>query len=66
MRLLKRIAVSNGDQTRKDAATATIAKRDQDIIADWNKDLQNELWQKIIEHIEKQGFAGIGKHSATQ
>jgi hypothetical protein len=66
MRLLKRIAVSNGDQNRKDAATATIAERDRDIIANWNKDLENELWQKIIERIEKQGFSGIGKQSATQ
>ncbi|MFC1975537.1 hypothetical protein ACFLXQ_03955 [Chloroflexota bacterium] len=66
MRLLKRIAVSNGDQNRKDTATATIAERDRDIIAGWNKDLENELWQKIIERIEKQGFSGIGKNSATQ
>jgi hypothetical protein len=66
MHLLKRIAVSNGDQNRKDAATITIAEHDRDIIASWNKDLENELWQKIIERIEKQGFSGIGKQSATQ
>ena len=65
MDLLRRIAISNGDSNRKDAATAAMAQEDQQIIARWNKELEDELWQKILDRIERRGYAGIGKNAAT-
>ena len=61
MDLLRKIAISNGNQIRKDTATAAMAQRDQQIIANWNKDLEAEVWQKILDRIERRGYAGIGR-----
>lgn len=66
MDLLRRIAVSNGDPIKKDAATARIAQEDQQVIANWNKELEEEVWQRILDRIERRGYAGIGKTSAVQ
>jgi len=65
MDLLRKIAISNGNQIRKDTATAAMARRDQQIIANWNKELEAEVWQKILDQIERRGYAGIGKNSAA-
>ena len=65
MDLLRRIAISNGDSNRKDAATAAMAQEDQQIIARWNKELEDELWQKILDRIERRGYAGVGKNAAN-
>ena len=65
MDLLRKIAISNGNQIRKDSATAAMAREDQQIIANWNKDLEAEVWQKILDRIERRGYAGIGKNSAV-
>jgi hypothetical protein len=61
MYLLRRIAIGDGNQIQKDAATAAIAQREQQIIANWNKELEEEVWQKIIAGIKRSGYAGIGK-----
>ena len=61
MELLRRIAISNGNQIRKDAATAAMANENQQIVANWNKDLAEEVWQKILDRLERRGYAGIGK-----
>ena len=67
MDLLRKIAISNGDQTRKDTATAAMAQKDQQVIANWNKELEAEVWQKILDRIERYGYAGIGKnHTASE
>lgn len=63
MDLLRRIAISNGDQIKKDAATATMAQEDQQVIANWNKELEEEVWQRILDRIERRGYAGIGKNN---
>jgi len=65
MDLLRKIAISNSNQIRKDTATAAMARRDQQIIANWNKELEAEVWQKILDRIERRGYAGIGKNKAT-
>ncbi len=63
MELLRRIAVSQGDQHKKDAANAAIAREEQQIIASWNKELEAELWQKVLDRLRAQGYSGIGKSS---
>ena len=65
MDLLRKIAISNGNQIRKDTATAAMAKKDQQIVANWNRELEAEVWQKILDRIERRGYAGIGRTSAT-
>ena len=65
MDLLRRIAISNGDPIKKDAATATMAQEDQQIIASWNKELEEEVWQRILDRIERRGYTGIGKNKAV-
>jgi hypothetical protein len=66
MYLLRRIAIGNGNQVQKDAATVAIAQKEQQLIANWNKELEEEVWQKIIEGIKRGGYAGIGKNSTAQ
>ena len=56
MHLLRRIAVSKGDKKRKEAATAAITKEDHEKVADWNKELEDEVWQKIVEMLAARGF----------
>ena len=46
MSLLYRIAISQGDQTRKTVANETIAALEQHKVADWNRKLQNEISKK--------------------
>ncbi len=66
MHLLRRIAISNGNQIRKDAATAAMAREEQQIIANWNKELEAEVWQKVFDRLKQHGYAGIGKNSAAK
>jgi phosphotransacetylase len=66
MNLLRRIAIGNGNQIQKDAATAAIAQREQQIIANWNKELEEEVWQKIVEGIKRSGYAGAGKDNTAK
>ena len=65
MDLLRKIAIGNGNQIQKDAATAAMARKDRQIIANWNKELEAEVWQKILDRIERRGYTGIGKNSTA-
>lgn len=66
MHLLRRIAIGNGNQIQKDAATAAMAREDQQIIANWNKELEEEVWHKILDRIKRHGYTGIEKNSAAR
>jgi DNA-binding MurR/RpiR family transcriptional regulator len=56
MHLLRRIAISKRDKKRKEAATEAIVDKDQEIIANWNQALKDEVWQKIVEALAARGF----------
>ena len=56
MHLLRRIAISNGDKKRKEAATAAIIEQNQDTIARWNRELENEVWRRIVATLAARGF----------
>ena len=46
MSLLNRIAISNGNKLRKAAANLTITAMDGKKVADWNRSLQDTIYQK--------------------
>jgi hypothetical protein len=46
MPLLNKIAISNGNKLRKAAANLTITAMDGKKVADWNRSLQDALYQK--------------------
>jgi hypothetical protein len=56
MHLLKRIAISNGNKKRKEEATTAILNQDQEQVADWNKSLEDEVWDKIVEALAARGY----------
>jgi hypothetical protein len=61
MKLLRRIAISNRDNKRKEAATAAITEKDQDVVASWNESLEDEVWQKIVEALATRGHPAARK-----
>jgi hypothetical protein len=56
MHLLKRIAISKRDKKRKEAATKAIVDKDQETIVNWNQELKDEVWQKIVKALAARGF----------
>ncbi len=46
MSLLNKIAISNGNKRRKAAANLTITAMDGQKVADWNRSLQDAIYQK--------------------
>jgi hypothetical protein len=46
MSLLNKIAISNGNKLRKAAANLTITAMDGKKVADWNRSLQDAIYQK--------------------
>jgi hypothetical protein len=46
MSLLNKIAISNGNKLRKAAANLTISAIDGKKVADWNRSLQDTIYQK--------------------
>jgi hypothetical protein len=61
MQLLRRIAISNKDNKRKDAATAAITEKDQEVVANWNESLEDEVWQKIVEALAARDYPAARK-----
>ena len=54
MSLLYRIAISQGDQTRKAEANEVIAVIEQGTVSNWNKSLQAEIRLKTRECFSQQ------------
>jgi hypothetical protein len=50
------MAISNKDSERKEAATAAIIEKDQDVVVNWNESLEDEIWQKIVEALAARGY----------
>jgi len=46
MSLLNKIAISNGNKLRKAAANLTLTVMDGKKVADWNRSLQDTIYQK--------------------
>jgi hypothetical protein len=61
MHLLRRIAISNRDRKRKEAATTAITEQDQDVVVNWNEQLEDEVWQKIVEVLAARGYPAAKK-----
>jgi len=51
MVLLKRIAISNGDIKRKEAATTAIIEQSHDTVTIWNEELKSEIMRRIMTEI---------------
>lgn len=56
MHLLRRIAISNKDKKRKEAATAALIEQDHEKVDHWNEQLQDEAWEKIVEALAARGY----------
>jgi hypothetical protein len=61
MHLLRRIAISNRDRKRKESATTAITEQDQDAVVNWNEQLEDEVWQKIVEALAARGYPAAKK-----
>jgi hypothetical protein len=61
MHLLRRIAISNRDRKRKEAATTAITEKDQGVVVNWNEKLEDEVWQKILEALATRGYPAAKK-----
>ena len=56
MHLLKRIAISNGDKNRKEAATATLIAKSDRTVTNWNRELEDEVWRRIVQSLAARHF----------
>ena len=61
MHLLRRIAISNRDRKRQEAATTAITEQDQDVVVNWNEQLEDEVWLKIVEALAARGYPAAKK-----
>ena len=59
MSLLRRIAISNGDPERKEAATNAITEQAHPTVLGWNDSLENEIVRRIIADILASDLASV-------